>query len=168
MLEMKKVKYPGQVIETHFSELEAVSARNSSAKTLYGKLFSWIVGKVNESISSKLDKGAAGAGASVHSLGLLDIFGFECFKTNSFEQLCINYANEKLQQHFNQHMIALEMEEYRYELGDEAVSDIVIEDSSRCLELFESINVAQPSLFKLTDEEGAIRGNDENLLRKFD
>lgn len=64
-------------------------------------------------------------------------------------------------------MIALEMNEYRYELGEEAVANIHFEDSSRCLELFESVNVASPSLFKLIDEEGSIRGNDENLLRKF-
>ena len=64
-------------------------------------------------------------------------------------------------------MIALEMNEYKYELGAEAVANITFEDSSRCLELFESKNVAQPSLFKLIDEEGSIRGNDENLLRRM-
>lgn len=64
-------------------------------------------------------------------------------------------------------MIALEMNEYKYELGAEAVANITFEDSSRCLELFESKSVAMPSLFKLIDEEGSIRGNDENLLRKF-
>lgn len=64
-------------------------------------------------------------------------------------------------------MIALEMNEYKYELGAEAVANITFEDSSRCLELFESKGIASPSLFKLIDEEGAIRGNDENLLRKF-
>ena len=104
---------------------------------------------------------------TIHSLGLLDIFGFESFKKNSFEQLCINYANEKLQQHFNSHMIALEMNEYKYELGADAVANIHFEDSSRCIELFESKNVAQPSLFRLIDEEGSIKGNDDNLLLKF-
>ena len=64
-------------------------------------------------------------------------------------------------------MIALEMNEYKYELGAAAVANMTFEDSSRCLELFESNSVASPSLFKLIDEEGAIRGNDENLLRRM-
>ena len=109
----------------------------------------------------------SGDTGKVHSLGLLDIFGFECFKVNSFEQLCINYANEKLQSHFNQHMIALEIQEYQYELGDEAVANINFEITSRCLELFEAQNMLGQSVFKMIDEEGTIRGNDENLLRKM-
>ena len=64
-------------------------------------------------------------------------------------------------------MIALEMNEYKYELGADALANITFEDSSRCLDLFESKSVAQPSLFKLMDEEGSIRGNDENLLRRM-
>ena len=64
-------------------------------------------------------------------------------------------------------MIALEINQYKYELGEDAVANISFEDSSQCLELFESKSVTSPSLFKLIDEEGSIRGNDENLLRKF-
>lgn len=64
-------------------------------------------------------------------------------------------------------MIALEMNEYKYELGADAVANITFEDSSRCLELFESSSVVSPSLFKLIDEEGSIRGNDDNLLRRM-
>ena len=170
VLTTKQTKYPGQVIESPFRLNEAISARNSLCKTIYGRLFDWIVSKVNESISSKMYQGDNQFDeemSSVHSIGLLDIFGFEAFKTNSFEQLCINYANEKLQQHFNQHMVALEIEEYRYELGDEALETIDFTDSSECLELFESATLKKPSLFKLVDDEGAIRGNDENLLSKF-
>ena len=112
----------------------------------------------------------AGDPETIHQLGILDIFGFECFEKNSFEQLCINYANEKLQQHFNAHMIALEKNEYEYELGADAVANIHFEDSSRCLELFESVNIAQPSIFKLIDEQGGLgsNGSDVNLLRRLE
>ena len=70
--------------------VEAISARNSAAKTIYGKLFNWIVGKVNASILQKMkEMGHTGeaedGGAVVAKMGLLDIFGFECFETNSFE-----------------------------------------------------------------------------------
>lgn len=63
------------------------------AKAIYGKLFNWIVKKINDSISLKMN---AKSGKQLKFIGLLDIFGFEIFKENSFEQLCINYANEKL------------------------------------------------------------------------
>ncbi len=73
-------------------------ARDAVTKTLYGRLFSWIVNKVNQLLAPEL---------SLHSsdtteIGILDIFGFEQFQTNSFEQLCINLANEQLQYFFNQ------------------------------------------------------------------
>nr|DAD42073.1 TPA_asm: hypothetical protein HUJ06_000303 [Nelumbo nucifera] len=81
--------------------------RDALAKTVYSRLFDWIVDKINSSIGQ--DPNAASI------IGVLDIYGFESFKVNSFEQLCINFTNEKLQQHFNQHVFKMEQEEYTKE-----------------------------------------------------
>ena len=86
----------------------ASAARDSLAKHIYGKLFNWLVEKINNFLS----KGIVG---QTRMIGVLDIFGFEIFESNSFEQLCINFANEKLQQHFNQHTFKLEEEVYKSE-----------------------------------------------------
>ena len=79
-------------------------------KNLYQELFSWIIAKVNTAIAGSVDKskGPAARRNKSQFIGLLDIFGFEIFEENSFEQLCINYANEKLQQQFNHHMFKIE------------------------------------------------------------
>ena len=96
-LECKVTKVGREVIQSPYQLSGAISARNSAAKTLYGKLFNWIVSKVNENIHAKMESMSDIDHDHVNLLGILDIFGFESFKTNSFEQLCINYANEKLQ-----------------------------------------------------------------------
>ncbi|KAL0425524.1 UNVERIFIED_CONTAM: Myosin-12 [Sesamum radiatum] len=85
----------------------AVTSRDALAKTIYSRLFDWIVDKINSSIGQ--DPNAKSI------IGVLDIYGFESFKINSFEQLCINLTNEKLQQHFNQHVFKMEQEEYTKE-----------------------------------------------------
>ncbi|KAL8500655.1 hypothetical protein ACS0TY_020292 [Phlomoides rotata] len=85
----------------------AITSRDAFAKTMYSRLFDWIVEKINYSIGQ--DPNAKSI------IGVLDIYGFESFKVNSFEQLCINLTNEKLQQHFNQHVFKMEQEEYTKE-----------------------------------------------------
>ncbi|KAK6937695.1 IQ motif, EF-hand binding site [Dillenia turbinata] len=85
----------------------AAVSRDALAKVVYSRLFDWIVDKINNSIGQDPD--------SKVLIGVLDIYGFESFKTNSFEQFCINLTNEKLQQHFNQHVFKMEQEEYTKE-----------------------------------------------------
>ncbi|CAI5519688.1 unnamed protein product, partial [Closterium sp. Naga37s-1] len=86
-------KFGREVIRSPLDPKKAVVKRDTLAKFLYSRLFDWIVSKVNESIGQDPNH------ASI--IGVLDIYGFEHFKVNSFEQLCINLTNEKLQQHFN-------------------------------------------------------------------
>ncbi|XP_048332477.2 myosin-15 isoform X1 [Ziziphus jujuba] len=85
----------------------AIAGRDALAKTVYARLFDWLVDKINRSVGQDLN--------SRIQIGVLDIYGFECFKDNSFEQFCINFANEKLQQHFNEHVFKMEQDEYRKE-----------------------------------------------------
>jgi len=103
--------------EVMISELtleQSYMARDALCKDLYGNLFSWIIKKVNTTISVG-DQSKTSKNKKTNFIGLLDIFGFEIFQKNGFEQLCINYANEKLQQQFNQHMFAEEQREYTKE-----------------------------------------------------
>nr|XP_043608982.1 myosin-6 [Erigeron canadensis] len=85
----------------------AAVSRDALAKVVYSRLFDWLVDRINTSIGQDPD--------SKYIIGVLDIYGFESFKTNSFEQFCINLTNEKLQQHFNQHVFKMEQEEYTKE-----------------------------------------------------
>ncbi|KAG8636839.1 hypothetical protein MANES_15G047900v8 [Manihot esculenta] len=101
--------------------------RDALAKTVYSRLFDWLVNKINNSIGQDPN--------SKSLIGILDIYGFESFKTNSFEQFCINLTNEKLQQHFNQHVFKMEQEEYTKEQIDWSYIDFV--DNQDILDLIE-------------------------------
>ncbi|XP_027940819.1 myosin-15-like isoform X1 [Vigna unguiculata] len=105
----------------------AVAGRDALAKTVYARLFDWLVDKINMSVGQDIN--------SKIQIGVLDIYGFECFKDNSFEQFCINFANEKLQQHFNEHVFKMEQEEY----GKEEINWSYIEfvDNQDVLDLIE-------------------------------
>ncbi|CAJ1390719.1 unnamed protein product [Effrenium voratum] len=89
------------------------NTRHSMAKHLYSRLFDWLVWRINLSAAGK--GGGGGRKENTKKIGILDIYGFEVFEWNSFEQLCINFANEKLQQHFNSHMFTLEQQLYNEE-----------------------------------------------------
>lgn len=107
VLTMTPVVTHGETIERHNTIVQAMDARDAIAKALYGRLFSWIVNRINPALHP-----VSTETAHMLSIGILDIFGFENFRSNSFEQLCINVANEQLQFYFNQHVFAWEQVRY--------------------------------------------------------
>ncbi|KAL9149749.1 hypothetical protein ABFS82_12G126000 [Erythranthe guttata] len=98
---------PEEIITRTLDPEAALGSKDAFAKTIYSRLFDWIVEKINISIGQDPNSKAI--------IGVLDIYGFESFKHNSFEQFCINFTNEKLQQHFNQHVFKMEQEDYEKE-----------------------------------------------------
>ncbi|CBI35200.3 unnamed protein product, partial [Vitis vinifera] len=118
---------PEEVIKRSLDPLAATVSRDGFAKTIYSRLFDWLVDKINVSIGQDPN--------SKSLIGVLDIYGFESFKTNSFEQFCINFTNEKLQQHFNQHVFKMEQEEYTKEEIDWSYIEFV--DNQDVLDLIE-------------------------------
>lgn len=100
----------GQVIEKPLRKAEALVTRDTFGRGLYDKLFTYVVSLINNAIEVRGDCGGKNT-----VIGVLDIYGFEIFQLNSFEQLCINYCNEKLQQLFIEIVLKREQEEYRRE-----------------------------------------------------
>uniref|UniRef100_A0A672QPU1 Unconventional myosin-IXb-like n=1 Tax=Sinocyclocheilus grahami TaxID=75366 RepID=A0A672QPU1_SINGR len=143
-----------------YSLNEAITARDSMAKSLYSALFDWIVLRINHALLNKRDLEES---VPRLSIGVLDIFGFEDFKMNSFEQFCINYANEQLQYYCNQRIFTLEQEEYRAE--GITWHNIDYPDNIGCISLFSK---KPTGLFYLLDEESNFpRATDSTLLEKF-
>ncbi|XP_072911410.1 myosin-IIIa [Hemitrygon akajei] len=144
---------------------KATDVRDATAKALYGRLFSWIVNRINALLKpetflsdadNNVDKGT--------DIGILDIFGFENFKRNSFEQLCINIANEQIQFYFNQHIFAWEQNEYLNEGVDARL--VEYEDNQPLLDMF----LQKPmGLLALLDEESRFpQATDQTLVGKFE
>nr|XP_028563911.1 unconventional myosin-Ic isoform X1 [Podarcis muralis] len=110
----KKIIAKGEELVSPLNLEQAAYARDALAKAIYGRTFSWLVGKINKSLAYK-ETERLGWRSSASVLGLLDIYGFEVFQHNSFEQFCINYCNEKLQQLFIELTLKSEQEEYEAE-----------------------------------------------------
>eukprot|EP00522_Entomoneis_paludosa_P005598 CAMPEP_0172451804 /NCGR_PEP_ID=MMETSP1065-20121228/9679_1 /TAXON_ID=265537 /ORGANISM="Amphiprora paludosa, Strain CCMP125" /LENGTH=1627 /DNA_ID=CAMNT_0013203775 /DNA_START=258 /DNA_END=5141 /DNA_ORIENTATION=+ len=153
----KVVVVRGQEIRSGLTPDRASDARDALAKTVYGAMFLWVVDQVNESIGWEND------GDVRSSCGVLDIFGFECFAVNSFEQLCINFTNEALQQQFNQFIFKLEQAEYEQEAIDWAF--ISFPDNQDCLDTIQAPKIG--ILATLDDECRLPKGSDKNFAKRL-
>ncbi|XP_052400550.1 unconventional myosin-Va isoform X2 [Carassius gibelio] len=150
----KKLKTATETLNKPVTRLEAINGRDALAKHIYAKLFSWIVSQVNKALSTSSKPDSC--------IGVLDIYGFETFEVNSFEQFCINYANEKLQQQFNMHVFKLEQEEYMKEQIPWTLIDFY--DNQPCINLIE----AKMGLLDLLDEECTMpKGSDDSWAQKL-
>lgn len=161
-----KVTGEAQPIEVPQSTESCVHARDALSKVVYEKLFAWLVACINECLQAS-DALANTTEAEkrkieAHFIGVLDIFGFEVFENNSFEQLCINYANESLQQQFINQMLHAMMAQYETE--GVKVAAIPFEDNSPCVELLES----KLGIFSMLDDECNFpKGTDDTFLGKL-
>jgi len=125
------------------------------AKGLFDRLFKFLVKKCNETLATGLQR--------AHFIGVLDIAGFEIFDFNGFEQICINFCNEKLQQFFNHHMFVLEQEEYKREGIDWVFVDFGM-DLQACITLFEQ----KMGILSILEEESMFpKATDKSFTEKL-
>ncbi|XP_037696712.1 unconventional myosin-VIIa isoform X1 [Choloepus didactylus] len=150
----------GETVSTPLSREQALDVRDAFVKGIYGRLFVWIVDKINAAIYKPPSQEVKN---SRRSIGLLDIFGFENFSVNSFEQLCINFANEHLQQFFVRHVFKLEQEEYDLESIDWL--HIEFTDNQDALDMIANRPM---NIISLIDEESKFpKGTDTTMLHKL-
>ncbi|XP_032059704.1 unconventional myosin-VIIa isoform X3 [Aythya fuligula] len=150
----------GETVSTPLSMEQALDVRDAFVKGIYGRLFVWIVEKINAAIYRPPSQELKSVRRSI---GLLDIFGFENFTVNSFEQLCINFANENLQQFFVRHVFKLEQEEYNLENIN--WQHIEFTDNQDALDM---IAIKPMNIISLIDEESKFpKGTDGTMLHKL-
>ncbi|CAJ0582461.1 unnamed protein product, partial [Mesorhabditis spiculigera] len=158
-LTQREIRAINEAVIKPLTKEEAIRGRDALSKMLYSSLFNWIVMKINASLANKSKTSKR---QKEKFVGVLDIYGFETFDVNSFEQFCINYANEKLQQQFNQHVFKLEQEEYERE--DLSWVRIDFYDNQPCIELIEG----RPGLIDYLDEQCKIvKGSDLGWLEQM-
>uniref|UniRef100_A0A8B9I0X9 Myosin X, like 1 n=1 Tax=Astyanax mexicanus TaxID=7994 RepID=A0A8B9I0X9_ASTMX len=153
VLTQRSIILRGEEICSPLTVEQALDSRDSVAMALYSQCFSWIIARINQKIKGK---------DNFKSIGILDIFGFENFQVNRFEQFNINYANEKLQEYFNKHIFSLEQLEYNREgIHWEAIDWM---DNAECLDLIEK----KLGILALINEESRFpKGTDHTLLEKL-
>lgn len=150
----RKIVTTSETVVKPMTQPQAMNARDALAKKIYAHLFDFIVERINQALQF--------SGKQHTFIGVLDIYGFETFDVNSFEQFCINYANEKLQQQFNLHVFKLEQEEYMKENIPWTLIDFY--DNQSVIDLIE----AKMGILELLDEECLLpHGTDENWIQKL-
>ncbi|XP_014809353.1 PREDICTED: myosin-IIIb-like isoform X1 [Calidris pugnax] len=148
----------GEQIQRFHTQQQAEDARDSIAKVAYGRVFGWIVCKINELLAENVDPEV-----ELSEIGILDIFGFENFAVNRFEQLCINLANEQLQHFFNHHIFQMEQAAYKEE--ELPWETITFNNNEPILNLL----LAKPlGLLSLLDEQSAFpQATDKTFVDKL-
>ncbi|XP_060583586.1 unconventional myosin-Ia-like isoform X8 [Ruditapes philippinarum] len=156
-LTQRTVEVKREKVKTDFSVAGAVYARDALCKAIYSRLFSWLVQRINDSIKVKTEQ-------TKKVMGVLDIYGFEVFETNRYEQFIINYCNEKLQQIFIELTLKEEQEEYIRE-GIEWIHVQYFNNAVIC-DLIEKNNVG---ILAILDEQCLLPGNvtDKTFLEKM-
>ncbi|XP_059200954.1 unconventional myosin-IXb isoform X2 [Centropristis striata] len=159
-LTKRRVVTDNAIVDSQYTLQEAYTVRDSMAKSLYGALFDWIILHINHATLNRRDMEES---VSCLSIGVLDMFGFENLQKNSFEQLCINYTNEKLQYYINEHIFELEQEDYISE--GITWQNIYYTDNSGCIQL---IQEKPTGIFDLLENESNLpEATDETLLDKL-
>uniref|UniRef100_A0A2I3HFW6 Myosin motor domain-containing protein n=1 Tax=Nomascus leucogenys TaxID=61853 RepID=A0A2I3HFW6_NOMLE len=123
-----RVKVGNEFVQKGQNMEQCQNSIGALGKAVYDKMFKWLVARINKTLDTKMQR--------QFFIGVLDIAGFEIFEFNSFEQLCINFTNEKLQQFFNHHMFVLEQEEYKREGIEWVFIDFGL-DLQACIDLLE-------------------------------
>ncbi|XP_071397581.1 myosin-9-like [Centroberyx affinis] len=139
-----RIKVGRDYVQKAQTQEQAEFAVEALAKASYERMFRWLVMRINKALDKTKRQGAS-------FIGILDIAGFEIFELNSFEQMCINYTNEKLQQLFNHTMFILEQEEYQREGIEWSFIDFGL-DLQPCIDLIEK-PAGPPGILALLDEE---------------
>lgn len=153
-----KVKAGREVVKQSRNASQAKFSLDALSKSLYEKIFKFLVDSINQNLDHD--------SSTENFIGVLDIAGFEIFKENSFEQLCINYTNEKLQQFFNHHMFVLEQNEYLKEDIDWQFIDFG-QDLQQTIDLIEKKN-KPVGIFSVLDEECIVpRSTDSSFFEKL-
>ncbi|XP_033838179.1 unconventional myosin-IXb isoform X2 [Periophthalmus magnuspinnatus] len=148
------------IVLSKYTVEEAAKMRDSMAKSLYSALFDWIIFHINHALFNRRDMEES---VACLTIGVLDMFGFEDLQKNSFEQLCINYTNEKLQYYINHHIFTLEQEDYASE--GLVWQTIDFTDNIDCINLMSG---KPTGLFELLNTEISLPdASDKNLLKKM-
>ncbi|KAL8430312.1 hypothetical protein ACSSS7_005980 [Eimeria intestinalis] len=156
-LTCRSLKTGNEVVKVVLTPEKAQAARDGFAQLVYSCLFSWLIARVNESLQP-----SEAAQVEGNVVGILDIAGFESFKTNGFEQLCINLSNEKLQHHFNQDIFLNEISDYQ----KDGLQDLKLayQDNADILDLIEG----KGGIFAVLDEELFVpKGSEQGFVSKL-